>query len=67
MKPTRSIELPVDLIERLETDAKGMGLTLPAYVEFIRRCSRHQHNAAFVDAARYVFKNFPKSMKKLAQ
>jgi hypothetical protein len=67
MKPTRSVELPIELIERLEAEARDMGLTLGSYVEFLRRCKHHQHSAAFVDASRYVFKKFPESLRKLAQ
>jgi hypothetical protein len=67
MVPSRAIELPKELADRLETEAKAMGLTLPAYVEFLEACQKHKLDAKFVDAARYVFKNYPKTLKKLAE
>ena len=67
MNPTRPIELPVDQADRLEAEARAMGLPVAAYIEFLRNCNQRQHDAKFVDAARYVFKNYPKTLKKLAE
>lgn len=67
MSATRPIEFPVEQADRLEADAKAMGLTVPAYIEFLKDCQRKQHDAKFVDAAKYVFKNYPQTLKKLAQ
>ncbi len=67
MSETRAIEFPVESADRLEAEAEGMGLTVVAYVEFLRNCQQRQHDAQFVDAVRYVFKNYPKSLKKLAE
>ncbi|HVU62454.1 MAG TPA: hypothetical protein VHC70_00650 [Phycisphaerales bacterium] len=67
MSDTRSIQFPADQADQLEAAAKAMGLTVPAYVEFLANCQRRQHDAKFVDAAKYVFKNYPQTLKKLAQ
>ncbi len=67
MNETRPIELPAALVDRLEAEAKAMGLPLAAYIEFLDNCHNRQHDAQFKDAARYVFKNFPETLKKLAQ
>ena len=44
-----------------------MGLTVPAYIEVLQNCQRRQHDPKFVDAAKYVFKNYPQTLKKLAE
>lgn len=67
MNPTRPIEFPAEQADRLEADAKAMGLTVPVYVEFLKNCQRRQHDSKFVDAAKHVFKNYPETLKKLAQ
>lgn len=67
MEPTRSIELPSKQVDQLEADARDMGLSVAAYIEFLRRCSQMPHRAPFVDATRYVFKRFPKALRKLAE
>ncbi len=67
MSPTRPIEFPTEQADRLEAEAKAMGLPVPAYIEFLKNCHRRQHDAKFVDAAKYVFKNYPQTLKKLAQ
>jgi hypothetical protein len=67
MKQTRPIELPVEQADRLEEEAKAMGLPVAAYIEFLRSSNLRKHDAKFVDAARYVFKNYPKTLKKLAE
>ena len=65
MSQTRPIEFPTEQADRLE--AKAMGLPVPAYVEFLKNCHQQQHDAKFVDAAKYIFKNYQKTLKKLAQ
>jgi hypothetical protein len=67
MNTTRPIEFPVEQADRLEAEAKAMGLPVPAYVEFLKNCHRRKHDGQFADAAKYVFKNFPQTLKKLAQ
>lgn len=67
MSQTRPIELPTDQADRLEAEAKAMGVTVPAYIEFLRNCHQRSHDAKFMDAAKYVFKNCPETLKKLAQ
>jgi hypothetical protein len=67
MSQTRTIEFPSDQADRLEAEARAMGLSVPAYVEFLKNCTERQHDAKFMDAAKYVFKNFPETLKKLAQ
>ncbi len=44
-----------------------MGLTVPAYVEFLKNSQQPGHDAKFADAAGYVFKKFPQTLKKLAE
>lgn len=67
MSQTRSIELPVEQADRLEADAKQMGLSLAAYIEFLRNSQQRGHDTKFTDAAEYAFKNYPKTLKKLAE
>lgn len=67
MSQTRPIEFPIDQANGLESEAKASGMTVPAYVQFLRNCEARQHDAKFVDAARYVFKNYPQTLKKLAE
>lgn len=67
MSGTRVIEVPDDQADRLEAEAKAMGLTVPAYIEFLQNCQRRQHDPKFVDAAKFVFNNYPQTLKKLAE
>lgn len=67
MSQTRTIEVSGEQADRLEAEAKAMGLTVPAYIEFLQNCQRRQHDPKFVDAAKYVFKNYPQTLKKLAE
>lgn len=67
MRQTRTIELPGEQADRLEAGAKAMGLTVPAYITFLQNCQQRQHDPTFVDAAKYVFKNYPQTLTKLAQ
>jgi hypothetical protein len=55
------------MADRLEADAKAMGMTVPAYVQFLEGVQKHQLDAKFIDATRYVFQNYPQTLKKLAQ
>ncbi len=67
MSQTRAIQFPLDQADRLEAEAKAMGVPVPAYVEFLRECQQKQHDGAFKDAAKYVFKNYPQTLRTLAQ
>lgn len=67
MKSTRSIAMPLELYERLEAGAKAMGLSVPAYIAFLEECKRTGHDGAFQDAARQVFADYPKTLRKLAE
>ncbi len=67
MSPTRPIEFPTDQADRLEAEAKAMGMNIPAYIEFLKNCQQRQHDDKFVDAAKFAFKNYPQTLKKLAQ
>lgn len=67
MTPTRPIEFPVEQADRLEAEATAMGLPVPAYIEFLKNCYKRQHDQQFVNAAKHVFKNYPQTLKKLAQ
>ncbi len=66
-QPVRPIEFPGDQADRLEAEAKRMGLSVPAYVEFLRNSRDRNLDARFKDAAGYVFKKYPETMKKLAE
>ncbi len=67
MSQTRPIQFPVEQAAQLEAAAKAMGLTVPAYVEFLKNSQQPGHDAKFADAAGYVFKKYPKTLKKLAE
>lgn len=67
VQKTRQLDFPADQADRIEAAAKEMGLSVPAYVEFLTNCAKRQHDAKFMDAAKYVFKNYPETLKKLAQ
>lgn len=67
MSATRPIHLPEDQADRLEAEAKAMGLPVAAYIEFLRNCHARRHDEQFKDAARHVFKKYPETLKKLAQ
>ncbi len=67
MSQTRTFEVPGEQADRLEAEAKAMGLTVPAYIEFLQNCQRRQHDSKFADATKYLFKNYPQTMKKLAE
>lgn len=67
MSQTRSIPFPVEQADRLEAAAKAMGLPVHAYVEFLGNAQERQHDAKFQDAAKFLFKNYPKTLRKLAE
>lgn len=67
MSQTRHIEFPVEQAAQLEAAAKAMGMTVPAYVEFLKNCRERGHDAKFAEAAGYVFKKYPQTLKKLAE
>lgn len=64
---TTQVELPKELVEKLQAEAKAMGLDLSAYLEFLRSAEARQHDAKFKDAAKYTLTNYPDTMRKLAQ
>lgn len=63
----RPIEFPTDQADRLEAEAKAMGLSVPAYIEYLKNAAARNHDQRFKDAVGYVFKNYPGTLKKLAQ
>lgn len=65
--PTIQVPFPKDQFDRLEAEAKAMGLTVPAYINFVIEARKKGADAAFQDAAKYVFKSYPQTLKKLAQ
>ena len=67
MSSMRTIEVSSEFYETLETEAKAMGLTVPAYVQFLEKSRVRGHDATFADAAKHVFSSYPQTLKKLAQ
>lgn len=61
------ISLPTDLVQQLEKQAKDMGLSLSSYLRFVATVKVRQHDAEFMDAAKYVFSKYPNALRKLAQ
>ena len=64
---TKQVTLPVELAERLERDARAMGLDLPAYLVFLDQCRSGRLDAKAQDAARFMFSKHGESLRKLAQ
>ena len=67
MSHATTVEFSQQQYDDLAAKAKAVGLTIPAYIEFLDRCRSENHDAHFIDAARYVFKNYPATLKSLAQ
>lgn len=67
MDQTRAIELPADQADELEAQAKAMGMSLPAYLSYLQKCRSSMRDVRFNDAVSHVFKNYPETLKKLAQ
>lgn len=67
MSVMRVFEFPQDQGDRLEREAREMGLSVPAYVDFLRNCRARKHDAEFIDAAGAVFKDYPETLRKLGQ
>ncbi len=67
MSQATTVEFSKEQHDRLAAEAGAMGLTIPAYVEFLANSRHRLHDGQFVDATRYVFKNYPETLKKLAQ
>ncbi len=59
--------MPLELYERLEAGAKGMGISVAAYIAFLEECRRSNHDSAFQEATRRVFGDYPKTLRKLAE
>ena len=64
---TRQVALPLKLAERLERDAKAMGLDLPAYIVYLEHCRIGALDAKVQDAARFMFSQHSESLRKLAR
>lgn len=64
---TKQVTLPLELAERLERDAKSMGLDLPAYLAFLDQCRSGRLDSKAQDAARFMFSKHGESLRKLAQ
>lgn len=62
-----SLTVPPDLARDLENQAKGMGMSVIAYLRFLMRVETRKHDAAFVDAAKFVFSKYPNTLRTLAQ
>jgi len=64
---TTNVQLPTDLVEELNVQAKRMGLGLPAYLRLLTRATGRNHDADFLSAARQVFSKYPNALRKLAE
>lgn len=61
------INVPSEQAERLEVGAKAMGLTIPAYIEFLEQCRLGRLDPAAQSAARFAFSTQAESLRKLAE
>lgn len=64
---TTDVELPTQLVEELNAQAKRSGLSLSAYLAFLSRSAARQHDTQFVDALKYAFTKYPNTLQRLAQ
>lgn len=61
------MNIPVDVAERWEREAKAMKLDMPAYIRYIENCRRRQHDPKFQRAAKAAFGQYPQTLRKLAE
>jgi len=64
---TTNLKVSTDIARSLEDQAKGMGVSVEAYLRFLMRVETRKHDAAFVDAAKFVFSKYPNTLRTLAQ
>lgn len=62
-----TIQLPTELVERLNQAAKAMGLDLTAYLVYLEQRQLHKLSAKADDAARFMFSKHGESLRKLAE
>ena len=51
----------------LEGMARSAGMDVLSFVQFARSVAQREHDAAFVDAARFAFSSYPDTLRGLAQ
>ena len=62
-----TIQLPTELVERLNQAAKAMGLDLTAYLVYLEQRQLHKLSAKADDAAQFMFSKHGESLRKLAE
>lgn len=65
--PTQQVTFPADLVAALNKEAESMGLSLVAYIEYLRHKNSGRLDAKAQDATRFVFSTQQESLRKLAQ
>lgn len=67
MSPQTTVQLPADLVQRLQQAGHEAGMDLPAYVLFLEQCRRGVLDAKAQDAVRFMLSKHGASLRKLAQ
>lgn len=67
MSGTTSITLPTDLAERLQQQAKAMGLSVSTYLLMLEKERQRSADPQFNQAVKFLFNKYPDTMRKLAQ
>lgn len=67
MIKTTQVNLPSDQVERMERDAKAMGLSLSAYLAFLEQCRMGRLDPRARDATQFAFSTQSESLRKLAE
>ncbi|MFN0010614.1 MAG: hypothetical protein ACKVS8_03110 [Phycisphaerales bacterium] len=67
MSQATTVEFSQEQHDRLAAEAGAMGLTIPAYIEFLANGRQRLHDGQFVDAARFMMSKHDASLRKLAR
>lgn len=59
--------VPPEQMDRLARQADAMGLSLSAYLLLLERAQQRQLDSRFRAGVKFLFKNYPETLKALSQ
>ena len=67
MAEKHSIPVSDERYAKLQREAAAMGMSIETYVEFRENSRDRKLDPQFQSAAKYLFRKFPETLRKLAQ
>lgn len=67
MDAKQPLPVPPDQLDRLTKQAADLGLSLPAYLLLLERAHERQLDSRFRAGMKFLFRNYPETLKALAR